>query len=633
MQRWIQGAVGLGLTLWIYSIGCTPVLPSEYTAEPKHSEPMHSEYTRESILQSDVEPTKETETKHSTEPTEPTEPHTEPLLERDEATPDAASEPSPEPIDASEPKSEPIAEPHSEPATEPTTEPSQEPPSPEPALEPQIEPTLEPSTEPIAEQVTDQVHDAGEQHIPDAGEAPTEQEPYTEPKPEVQPETSQPTCKPSKPKPSNTPWAIHVGDASGFPFARSITLDKQGYVYVAIDFSSGTMKLKGLTFTANGGPESFIVKFDPSGSIVWVQGFAGTGTRQIRDIRIGASGRLLIVGDFSGTLQYKQTTITAQTLDAFVAVWDPCGKPIWIRKAGGQMADSGRSIGEDGKGNIYIYGQFNGPAQFGSQKITTSDFNSVFVAKLSPQGKYLWVAKGGGSAPDTPNEIAVTRAGDVYITGTTFTPVQFGSFSLTSTTPFELFVVKLNTQGSFVWAKQTSGTGRIVTYRTRLDHKERLYITGEIDGQKTYGSHNVQSPPHGDIFVTQVSAAGAFNWVLRPKGVAHLHPFGMGFGASSSGDPIYIIGDYTGAPIFGSTTFPGATVTQSFGFRSTQQRQFNWTTRTGGANEIRAQSLVMGLKDELYIAGNFVRKGVFGPTVLDVGKHQYTIFVWKILKP
>jgi hypothetical protein len=102
----------------------------------------------------------------------------------------------------------------------------------------------------------------------------------------------------------------------------------------------------------------------------------------------------------------------------------------WVKTCGGPNSDKGISIGSDSLGFIYISGFFNGEADFGPFTLYASYANNknIFVAKMDSTGTFLWAVAGtGGPYDDRALGMHVTPGGDIFVTGTFWSYVEFPS--------------------------------------------------------------------------------------------------------------------------------------------------------------------------------------------------------------
>lgn len=517
--------------------------------------------------------------------------------------------------------SEQVVEPHTEPDTTPGD--ASEPASPDDAggFAPPPEGLSEPPPDAQEPPPRETGVDGGPESLP-------------EPTPEPAPDIQTPACTHLAPLPSKQEWALSTGGGSGFVFVKDIKADKRGFLYLAGTFESNDMTIGATVLKAGTGTQSYLAKLDTSGTFLWARKLPGSGSHKVQGIAVDAKGDLYATGEFQGTLTHNQQTYTDQGGDAFLIKLDTCGDVKWIKQMGGKSYDFGQSVAVDQQGKVYVYGQYSGPASFGTTTLSNNALGNIFVAKFDSSGGFEWVAQGGSASIDTPAGIAVNNKGEAYIAGSTFVAPSFGNTTLTSNNAFELFVAKLDAKGQWLWAKQTVGSGRAVPYKL-LVRNDILYMTGELDGQKSFGTLSLTAPAHGDIYIAKMSNTGVFQWVLRPKGTSHLHPYGIDVGIAGN---LYVAGDYTGAPGFGATNFPTSNNINSFVARASivttpTAPQFDWSTRTKGSNDIRAQALAIDSNGHLYVAGQFQTGGTFGATTLKGKAFSFYIFVWKIPKP
>ncbi|MEY4291170.1 MAG: hypothetical protein RL130_1112 [Actinomycetota bacterium] len=88
---------------------------------------------------------------------------------------------------------------------------------------------------------------------------------------------------------------------------------------------------------------------------------------------------------------------------------------------GGQGNEEARSMALDRNGNIYSTGYFTGTVDFdpgeGVVNLTSLGLNDIFILKLNAAGNFLWVKRLGGTESEAAATIAIDREGNVVISG------------------------------------------------------------------------------------------------------------------------------------------------------------------------------------------------------------------------
>jgi uncharacterized repeat protein (TIGR01451 family) len=161
--------------------------------------------------------------------------------------------------------------------------------------------------------------------------------------------------------------------------------------------------------------------------------YIGTpGSASVKATTVDAYGNVYSVGTFNGTIDFDPTANVHQVSsistfdDAFIQKLDFRGNLIWIKTiAGSGDPQEALSISVDSINNVYIAGRFEGTADFdpgpGIYNLASSGFSfdyDLFVLKLDPQGNFSWARTWGNSIYDeTYVSIDVDKAGYVYIGG------------------------------------------------------------------------------------------------------------------------------------------------------------------------------------------------------------------------
>ncbi len=228
-------------------------------------------------------------------------------------------------------------------------------------------------------------------------------------------------------------------------------------------------------------------------TLAWAKGIDAASTNTGYDIVSDAAGNVYVSGQFSGTTDFDPGVGTSNLtsvgiFDAFAAKYDASGNLVWAKQMGGAIAEGAisRGIELDASGNVYIIGEFTGTADFdpnaGTANLTS--FNSdIFICKLSTTGTYMWAKNIGGTNPGYGIAIEVDGSGNVYTTGQFQSTADFDpgvGVYNMSAVNGDAFLSKLDTDGGFVWAIQFGGTGSDGGNSLFIDDADDIYITGSF---------------------------------------------------------------------------------------------------------------------------------------------------------
>src|SRR5215213_7443409 len=131
----------------------------------------------------------------------------------------------------------------------------------------------------------------------------------------------------------------------------------------------------------------------------------------------------------------------------------------WVRGMGGSGVDFGQAIAVDNAGNVYSTGLFMNTADFdpgpGVFNLTSAGSWDIYISKLDSSGVFQWAKRIGSTGDDRGLAIATDGPG-VYLTGIFSLTVDFdpgaGTYNMTSAGNVDIFIMKLDAAGNFVWA-------------------------------------------------------------------------------------------------------------------------------------------------------------------------------------
>ncbi len=327
-------------------------------------------------------------------------------------------------------------------------------------------------------------------------------------------------------------WARSIGADKG-DRGVSVATDNSGNVYVAgyfegtVDFDpdqSGSHLV-----TAIGGADFFVLKLDADGKFVWAKTMGGDAWDQgITSIAVDDSGNVYTTGFFVYTVNFNPDRNNPHELtpkgvrDVFISKLDASGNFVWVKQVDGDKNIYSNSVTVDREGNIYATGSFNGLANFHMKSgiITLSAFggSGVFALKMDAAGNAIWAKQLGGNTAQDGTEVRVDVAGNVYLTGWFYNIVDFNpgkdTFNLESKGNNDVYIVKLDANGDFIWAKSIGGPYNDIGSSIALDRLGNVYTIGYFNGVTPVDF----DPDEGGRFLPFLGSVDVFISVLDPSG-------------------------------------------------------------------------------------------------------------------
>jgi hypothetical protein len=197
---------------------------------------------------------------------------------------------------------------------------------------------------------------------------------------------------------------------------------------------------------------------------------------------------------------------------------------VYAGYLGGAAQEEGEDIAVDGAGNAYVTGltastEATFPETVGPDLSPNGGSVDAFVAKINAAGTALiYAGYLGGAGFDAASGIAVDRAGNAFIVGSTASteatfPVKVGPDLSYNGGSNDAFVAKINAAGTaLVYAGYLGGAGFELGNGIAVDGAGSVYVTGTTSSnQATFPvkvGPDLSSNGGADVFVAKVNAAG-----------------------------------------------------------------------------------------------------------------------------
>ncbi|MBL0314573.1 MAG: SBBP repeat-containing protein [Flavobacteriales bacterium] len=197
----------------------------------------------------------------------------------------------------------------------------------------------------------------------------------------------------------------------------------------------------------------------------------------------------------------------------------------WMHVLGSSTDENAHATFLDETGNVYVTGGFQGNVDFdesSNTNILDPNGNDIFITKYDPAGGLVWAKQIGGSGNDHGRSIIADDTGNVYVSGYFSSNCDFDPSAstqiLTSEGSYDYFIVKLNSNGDFVWAKTFGGDGNDIGYDLCFDISGNILFTGSfsntIDFSPLGYEHSISSQGGLDVIFGSIKPDGVLNWVL-----------------------------------------------------------------------------------------------------------------------
>lgn len=319
----------------------------------------------------------------------------------------------------------------------------------------------------------------------------------------------------------NYNWTYHL-NGIGYDWNQSINAcktDADGNIYIACDFS---------------GKKVGAQKISPTGSLVWSRYFSYSTSslsnfNDCNDITIDNYKNTVIVGSYwgnlccttpSGTYLYSQGQH-----DAFICKIDSFGILIWGKSIGGLDDTKAYSVVTDDAGNIYCAGVFEGTCDFDPDTASVYNVTSAslysddtFLLKLNSQGEFVWVKTwNSNNSLSVPPTVSFDIYNEIVLTCTAVAGIDFDPGPGT----FTMFSSMSYSGNAFVLNLDTSGQFKWVRVfsAATVSSKHSIDPFGNILLSGTFSGQNMDIDPGPDtVLISKTGSKAGYFAKLNQNG-------------------------------------------------------------------------------------------------------------------
>ncbi len=366
----------------------------------------------------------------------------------------------------------------------------------------------------------------------------------------------------------------------------------------------------------------------------WAKDLGGPMDQQTWTMDVDNQGNVITAGIFQDTVDFDPGVGTYNLnsvggYDMFVSKLDPNGNFIWAVQFEGTSSEYLFSISVDNSNNIYTTGVFDDTLDAdpgaGANNLTTTGLNDIFVIKLDPNSNLIWAKQIGSNTHENAFSITSDYPGSVFITGVFNDTLDFDpSPTINNLVPHlsDAFVLRLNSNGDFIWVKNVGGTGYPSGKIIQVDNSGNSYTGGyysnTVDFDPGPATFNMTADTfYNNTFILKLDLSGNFVWAKEFDSQSlsnHVQDMVV-----DSFNHLYLCGEFSGGgttdfdPNGGVTNLTALGSTNGFVVALDHNGNLIWARKLGALGLVKCYDVDVNSNHDVYTTGQFGGSPDFDP--------------------
>lgn len=319
----------------------------------------------------------------------------------------------------------------------------------------------------------------------------------------------------------------------------------------------------------SGIPDLCIIKLDRDGTIQWQKKLGGNREDIGTAIRETSDHGFIVTGSTTS----RDGDLIAQNHHGHEDYWimkmDDTGRTIWRTTHGGSQGDIPACVTETFDGSYVIAGATNSK----DLDVTVNNGGEdIWVIKLNHNGVFVWEKSYGGSGNEEPHSIEETSDHGFIIAGTSLSNDSDVVGHHGDPSMPDYWILKIGSGGELQWAKSLGGTGFESAAGALQTPDGGYFVVGtslSVDGDVTT---HIGDPLVPNCWILKLNSGGTIQW---QKSIAN--------GAI----PVCLRPSSNGGYLVGGTTVMGHGGTDIWAAKLSANGDLQWQNAIGGSkNEL-----------------------------------------------
>jgi hypothetical protein len=262
--------------------------------------------------------------------------------------------------------------------------------------------------------------------------------------------------------------------------------------------------------TTFGGNDAIIIKYDGLGNKIWSKNFGGLYDDCFYSVRETNDGGLVAVGFTYSTNISGLTNLGSY--DSVIVKYDNLGNRLWAKNFGGSKGDLFYAVTEANDGGYVAVGYSQSTDVSGLTALSTTDYYDAIIVKYDSLGNKVWAKNFGGSMNDSFNSIIEISDNNFIAVGATRSIDVKGLSALSNDSYYDAIIVKYDNNGNRIWEKNFGGSYSDCFNSIIKTNDEELVAVGYTNSIDIEDIGAISGTPYLDSIIVKFDINGDRIW-------------------------------------------------------------------------------------------------------------------------
>jgi hypothetical protein len=259
-------------------------------------------------------------------------------------------------------------------------------------------------------------------------------------------------------------WIVRLDADGNKLWDRSFGGSRDDVIIDLIQTSDGGFAFTGSSWSTNGTTiptnfgfsDTWVVRLDVNGELLWERSFGGDGWDQMQRIQQTADGGFLLVGASDSNPSGNKTSPHFGEDDAWILRLDAVGNKVWEISYGGEQLDSADAFAFTVDGGILVAGNSASGTTGNKTSVNFGGFD-FWLLRLDGSGNKLWERTYGGSGQEALLTMRLAQDGGALLGGESNSGSD-GNKSAGNYGDFDAWLVRVDADGNKLWDYSLGGS-------------------------------------------------------------------------------------------------------------------------------------------------------------------------------